>query len=574
MKRALFVLALTMSTISWAQLSFLDQASTIGVGYSFGINSFHGGGVSFVDFDQDGKDDLTFATESTEKIHFFRNDGVVFTKISLPGIDQSTESKQLLWVDYDNDGDLDFFVTSTNGPNKLYQNDGSLSFTDVTSSSGLFTEDLNTFGACFGDIDKDGDLDLFITNRGITVEQRNYLYRNDNGTFVDITVAAGINISPEQSFCAAFFDYDNDGDQDIYVANDKFTNQNRFYKNNNDGTFDDVSTASGTDISIDAMSTTIGDYNNDGWFDMYITNTPNGNVLFKNNGDGTFTDVATSSGTIFSSTAWGAVFLDADLDSSLDLYVSGSMDGSNMSFLSSAFYHNNGSNVFSIPTGIGFDSEGNSSYSNAIGDFNNDGAPDIAVMNENANYYVWENQSVHNNNWIKIKLEGITGNKDGVGNRIEITANGKTQYRYTLCGEGYLGQNSMSEFVGVGTATIIDEIKIIWNHSGQTETITNIPVNQGITIQEGNGVLRTSEEHKVDFNVYPNPSSTGVFNIRMNESAIIKQLRVYDVSGRLLLSEDKVTEMNTIDLNRLRSGVYFAKITVGTASSTIKLIRN
>ena len=574
MKRASFLFALIISNVSIAQISFADQASTLGINYGFGVNSFHGGGVSFVDFNQDGKDDLTFATESTEKIYFFRNDGAAFTKILLPGIDQATETKQVLWVDYDNDGDLDFFATSTNGPNKLYQNDGSLNFTDVTSSSGLFTDDLNTFGACFGDIDKDGDLDLFITNRGITVEQRNYLYRNDNGTFVDITVAAGINTSPEQSFCASFFDYDNDGDQDIYVANDKFTNQNRLYRNNNDGTFDDVSTVSGTDISIDAMSTTIGDYNNDGWFDIYITNTPTGNVLFKNNGDGSFSDVASSSGTIFSSTAWGAVFLDADQDSNLDLYVSGSMDGSNVSFLSSAFYHNNGNDTFSIPTGIGFDSEGNSSYSNAIGDLNNDGAPDIAVMNENANYYVWENQSVNANNWIKIKLEGTTGNKDGIGNRIEITANGKTQYRYTLCGEGYLGQNSMSEFIGVGAATNIDSIKITWNHSGQTETITNVQPNQSITIQEGNGVLHTEEETKIDFSVYPNPSNTGVFTIRTNGITSSKQIRVYDISGRLLIHKEHLNELDTLDLNVLSKGVYFAKIFMGDSSSTIKLIRN
>lgn len=574
MKRVIFVLAYIMSNICVAQISFVDQANTLGINYGFGMHSFHGGGVSFVDFNQDGLDDITFATESTEKVHFFRNDGNGYTKISLPGIDHSSESKQVLWVDYDNDGDLDFFVTSTNGPNKLYQNDGSLNFTDVTSSSGLFTEDLNTFGACFGDIDKDGDLDLFITNRGITAEQRNYLYRNDDGTFVDITVAAGINISPEQSFCASFFDYDNDGDQDIYVANDKYTNQNRFYRNNDDGTFTDVSTPSGTDISIEAMSTTISDYNNDGWFDMYITNSPSGNVLFKNNGDGTFTDVATSTGTIFNSTAWGSVFLDADNDSNLDLYVSGSMNGSNVNFLSSAFYHNNGNDTFSIPSGIGFDSEGNISYSNAIGDFNNDGAPDIAVMNENANYYLWENQSTNSNNWIKIKLEGVTGNKDGVGNRIEITANGKTQYRYTLCGEGYLGQNSRAEFVGIGTATSIDEVKIIWNHSGQTETITNIPVNQSITIQEGNGVLHTSEVTTTKFSVYPNPNNTGMFNIKMNHTDNVKQVAVYDISGRLLLSKEYLSEMDMLDLSGFSSGIYYAKITDGSKTSMLKLIRN
>lgn len=573
MKRVFLILLLAISYSSVAQLSFLDQANTLGVGYSFGMHSFHGGGVSFVDFDQDGKDDLTFATESTEKIHFFRNDGIGFTKVTLTGIDQSTETKQVLWVDYDNDGDLDFFATSTNGPNKLYQNDGNLNFTDVTSASGLFTDDLNTFGACFGDIDKDGDLDLFITNRGIDPEQRNYLYRNDNGTFVDITVAAGINTSPEQSFCAAFFDYDNDGDLDIYVANDKFTNQNRFYENNDDGTFSDVSTASGTDISIDAMSTTIADYNNDGWFDMYITNTPNGNVLFKNNGNGTFSDVAASSGTIFNSTAWGAVFLDADRDGYQDLYVSGSMNGSNMSFLSSAFYHNNGSHVYSIPSGIGFDAEGNVSYSNAIGDFNGDGSPDIAVMNEAANYYLWENKSVNSNNYIKIKLKGTTGNKDGIGNRIEVITNGQSQYRFTLCGEGYLGQNSMYETIGVGTATNIDTIKITWNHSGQTETIANVQPNQAITIEEGSGILSTSNENVAAFGVFPNPSDNGIFNIVSQNSTEITKAEVFDLSGRLVFTQ-KTFSQSFIDLGPLNLGVYMLRITAETGASTIKIVRN
>jgi len=141
-----------------------------------------------------------------------------------------------------------------------------------------------------------------------------------------------------------FFDYNKDGFQDIYLANDKTDNINRLYKNLGNGTFEDVSVASGSGIAVNAMTTTLGDYNNDGWFDIYITNTQssqagNGNVLLKNNGDGTFTNVAEETGTTFNSLAWGAVFLDADNDTLLDLYVSGGFDGSIGSFLSAAFYH-------------------------------------------------------------------------------------------------------------------------------------------------------------------------------------------------------------------------------------------
>ena len=225
-------------------------------------------------------------------------------------------------------------------------------------------------------IDNDGDLDLFISNRDDTnYTEINQLYRNDDGTFVDITATAGISNVPSLSFCSAFFDYDNDGDQDIYVANDK-SDMNILYQNNGSGSFVDVSIVSGAGIIIDAMSTTIGDYNGDGWFDIYVTNTTAGNQLLKNNGNGTFTNVALESGTEFLSVAWGSVFLDADNDADLDLYVSSVID-ENSILLPSAFYENQGDETYQIPSGIGFANDTRESYSNAIGDFNNDGLPDL-----------------------------------------------------------------------------------------------------------------------------------------------------------------------------------------------------
>ena len=234
--------------------------------------------------------------------------GGSFERVDL-GINDTFETKQVLWVDYDNDGDKDFFASSITGLNRLYANNGDMTFTDVSGPSSLFTKNLYSYGASFGDIDNDGDLDVFISNRDvITKDQRNYLYLNNGGTFTDITQNAGLLMENELSFCAAFFDYDNDGYQDIYVSNDKYTKANRLYRNKGDLTFEDVSETSGAGISIDAMSTTIGDYNDDGWFDIYVTNTTGGNYHLRNNGDGTFTDVAMQLGTKFNSIAWGRPF--------------------------------------------------------------------------------------------------------------------------------------------------------------------------------------------------------------------------------------------------------------------------
>ena len=570
-KTLLFALTFVfIGNTAYSQLSFQESAFNTEAQYGYG-NSVFGGGVSFVDFDGDGWDDLTYSTDQTQEIVFLRNDGDgTFTKVNLLGIDGNRQAKSVMWVDYDNDGDKDFFTTSVFGINKFYENTGNLIFTDITSTCGIFTDDLLTYGASFGDIDNDGDLDLFISNRQTDAANRNFLYRNDNGTFVDITNGAGIVMVGELSFCSSFFDYNNDGYQDIYVANDK-VNMNRLYKNDGDGTFTDVSVSSGAGIIIDAMSTTIGDYNNDGFFDVYVTNTQAGNYLLKNNGDGTFTNTAPATGTDFLSIAWGAVFLDADNDTHLDLYVSGLFDGSDPNLLPSAFYHNDGTGNFTIPSNIGFAGDVGMSYGNAIGDFNNDGKLDITVMNDSDDYYLWENQSTNSNNWIKIKLEGVTSNKDGVGNRIEVSAGGKVQYRYTVSGEGYLGQNATHEHVGVGTATNIDYIKITWNTTGQVETITNIQPNQTITVQEGNGVLSTETTELNSFNIFPNPSNDGLYHFDI-QNGETHYAEVYDLSGRLVIAKKEVNSNLPIDLNGLSQGVYLAKVTANKKSKTIKLI--
>ena len=586
MTTRVFILFLIFSNLSNAQLAFEDVATQVGVNYSYG-DSEYGGGVSFADFNNDGWDDITYATEDGAQIYFFENNNGVFNLVTLNGISNTYKTKQVIWIDYDNDGDKDLFVTAIEGINEFYRNDGGMNFTNISSTIGFFQTDLFTYGTSFGDIDNDGDLDAFISNRTSTEQnQRNYLYRNDEGTFVDITQSSGIPIEDEEgnensqlSFCTMFFDYNKDGFQDIYLANDKTDNINRLYKNLGNGTFEDVSVASGSGIAVNAMTTTLGDYNNDGWFDIYITNTQssqagNGNVLLKNNGDGTFTDVAEETGTTFNSFAWGAVFLDADNDTLLDLYVSGGFDGSIGSFLSAAFYHQQNDGIFVIPQNIGFENDTRKSFSNAIGDINNDGKPDIIVCNDTENNFLWENKTTNTNNWLKVKLEGVTTNRDGIGNTIEIFINGRSQYRYTLAGEGYISQNSYHEFFGLGEATELDYVKVTWTGTNTEDIIYDVNANQSITIKEGIGVL-TSNDIQTNslFSLYPNPSYDGVFKLSVNNNKS-NTLKVYDLAGRLILKIKNLKDKDQFSLNHCKKGIYLAKVSSDHKSSTIKLVLN
>jgi len=586
MTTRVFILFLIFSNLSNAQLAFEDVATQVGVNYSYG-DSEYGGGVSFADFNNDGWDDITYATEDGAQIYFFENNNGVFNLVTLNGISNTYKTKQVIWIDYDNDGDKDLFVTAIEGVNEFYRNDGGMNFTNISSTIGFFQTDLFTYGTSFGDIDNDGDLDAFISNRTSTEQnQRNYLYRNDEGTFVDITQSSGIPIEDEEgnensqlSFCTMFFDYNKDGFQDIYLANDKTDNINRLYKNLGNGTFEDVSVASGSGIAVNAMTTTLGDYNNDGWFDIYITNTQssqagNGNVLLKNNGDGTFTNVAEETGTTFNSLAWGAVFLDADNDTLLDLYVSGGFDGSIGSFLSAAFYHQQNDGIFVIPQNIGFENDTRKSFSNAIGDINNDGKPDIIVCNDTENNFLWENKTTNTNNWLKVKLEGVTTNRDGIGNTIEIFINGRSQYRYTLAGEGYISQNSYHEFFGLGEATEVDYVKVTWTGTNTEDIIYDVNANQSITIKEGIGVL-TSNDIQTNslFSLYPNPSYDGVFKLSVNNNKS-NTLKVYDLAGRLILKIKNLKDKDQFSLNHCKKGIYLAKVSSDHKSSTIKLVLN
>ena len=555
-----------------AQLQFNEESILIGLDNScYGIGTL-GGGISFFDFDKDGWDDITVSSEEGEPVKFYNNINGYFSQIDFGIEDELFETKTVQWIDFDNDNDYDLFITSNSDSNLLYENLGNMVFNDITISSGLILNNNSNFGSSWGDYDKDGYLDVFICSRGdFSNDTQNYLYHNNgDGTFTIVNDLVGIDNNHHLSFCSAFFDYNNDGWQDLYIANDKLDTQNLLYKNNGDGTFTEVGEETGTNLSMDAMSTTIGDYNNDGWLDIYVTNTLAGNVFLKNNGDGTFSNVAENNGTLFESAAWGAVFLDAENDTDLDLYVSGALDGTT-SFLPSAFYENDGFGSYTIPSSAGFENDTAQSFSNAIGDINNDGYPDIAVLNyEPHNIFLWKNITNQNNNWLKVKLEGIDSNRQGIGSWIEISTNGNKQYNYTLCGEGFLGQNSAYEFFGLGSASSVDYIKVTWL-SGQVDVIENPSLNSHITIIEG-GELGINENQDNNLLVYPNPGKK--FHIKINNFNEKMTLYVTDITGKILFSTSQQSSEISIDLSDFNSGVYFLKIFNQSQILTKKLIIN
>lgn len=526
-----------------AQVQFIDKTTHYNIAHTYG-NGTAGGGISLVDFTGDGLDDLTLASSDGNSIYFYKNIGNGVQKLDLLP-DFIEEVKHILWVDYDNDGDKDLFVSLADNYNRLFRNEGGLSLIDVTLAVGLPQNVYTSFGACWGDYDRDGWLDLYFGLRRIEADEQpniSKLYKNNGGTFVDVTLSTATEDGGKTPFCSSFIDFNNDKWPDIYTAHDR-KRGNTFLLNNGDGTFTDSSAATDSDLMMDGMSVSTSDYNQDGYQDIYVSNSEVGNAFFVNQGGTTFKNLAGEKGIGFFSVAWGTNFLDGDNDGDDDLYVSGMLPGKDA--LNSQYF----ANQFPQDTfiyGAKIESDTVSSFNNAIGDINNDGYPDIGVINVGPYpSFVFENIGGENH-FIKIKLQGVLSNKDGIGSTLLLYSGGNRQLKYTQCGIGFMGQNSDTQIFGLGQQTSIDSLIVIWP-TGHKDIFRSLDIDKKHILTEGistGGTINVDADVKLyvstneitvnDKNnqilVYPNPSYRSLIKVKNTMGNPIKAIDLLDYS--------------------------------------------
>ena len=564
----ILIFTLSVTFLHAQQHPYIDVAKSVGIDHTYIINN-SGGGVSFVDFDMDGLDDITLATGIDEQIHFYKNIGNGFELVDL-GIQNTEQAKTVLWADIDNDGDKDFYVTAFAGTNHLYENKGDLNFEEITVSAGLPIDSLKSFGAIWGDYNRDGYLDLYYTERpnaNSGTVQRNRLFKNlGKNEFEEVSNEVNAADNGRLPFCAAFFDYNDDKWPDIYIANDR-KKRNTLLKNNK-GIFEDISDECNAGIEMDAMNVGIADVDNNGLSDIYVTNTASGSALLKCTIDEStnsinYSNEAGDRGIGYYGIGWGANFLDVNNDGWQDLYVCGMLSGSDV--ISNELFINDQTGYFD-QSNTGFLGDTVTSFVNAIGDFNNDGYPDIMVNNSNFfDSQLWTSEKGVNN-WIKINLQGVKSNRDGIGSKIDVYSGGLKQMKFTHCGIAFMGQNSNTQIFGIGSATTIDSVKITWP-TGHIDLLEDLTINESVKIIEGestSGMIDVDEdimlatstvEHKSNFDlkIWPNPANN---LISIESSSSINSIDIFNVSGDLKFT----TKLKEIDISQLISGIYLTRI--------------
>jgi len=466
------------------------------------------------------------------------------------------------WGDYDNDGDEDIVAVGTFQPHALFRNNGDGTFTNVAEGAGI-ADPRGGWGSLFADYDNDGYLDLYITRGGWSGAAENTLYHNNgDGTFTDVTHAAGV-ADPQSSFCAAWADYDNDGYLDLYIADGVIGDgaANVLYHNNGDGTFTNTAESAGVANTGNSLGTAWGDYDKDGYIDLHVINFGQSNVLYRNNGDGTFTDVTPTTGmTLPVTDAFVTFFLDVDNDADLDIFISNS--GAFQAFIAGqitgtaphdgdrqVLYRNNGDGTFTdvtresglyhafgamganfgdidsdgyldiyLATGAPqmgrlerdalFRNNGDGTFTDAtfalglgnigkghgvtFGDVDTDGDVDIYVPVGGA--FIgdqWHNLFYQNtgagNNYLTLKLVGVKSNRDGIGAKVTLHLGDSVIYREVSGGCGFGSTNSLSLEIGLKAHTKVDTLEIVWP-SGQVDTHRNLSVNQRLVVTEGAGL--------------------------------------------------------------------------------------
>ena len=455
--------------------------------------SVFGHALSVCDFDGDGLDDISFGT-TDQSPHFYRNTGAGFELVSFGLASPANTIKALLWADLDNDGDQDLFLSYEYNSVRLYENLGEMVLVDITASSGLAMESgLRNAGASLGDYNNDGFLDLYLCKYHSSfqftgAQYENKLYRsNGDLTFTEVTDEANASVGVNPSFIASWFDYNEDGWQDIFVANDRMFFPNFLLRNNGDGTFTDVSEEAGVANFMDSMGIGFGDFNNDLLLDFFVPNTVgNKNHLYKHQPNHNFENIAESAGVESNDLCWSGLWFDYDNNGWLDLHVATEQHTVGQ-IPYNLFYVNNTDETFTESAAqAGLSNDNRTTYATAQGDWNMDGYPDFISHNRFPNpSYLWENNG-GSNHYLAVTLQGVISNHDAVGTSLYCYADGNAQMRYTACGEAYLAQNSRRQLFGLGELNTVDSLVIQWL-SGQVDRYYNLQADSTYHFIEGGG---------------------------------------------------------------------------------------
>lgn len=481
-----------LGTSARAQSVFVDKAAQAGV-----LNNSWGRAASTADFDNDGLLDLVTANVGMDNGIFRQRPNGTFEQADvLWGVPQDTYGHwSALAADLDDDGDQDLYFVSggfkATHPNQLLRNDidWAGTFTDITGGAGDIGKPGKGFGTTALDYDRDGLLDVFVSNGNTTTCD---LFHNDGSLiFSDVGAAAGIDLFGTYRHCGAG-DVDNDGWPDIGVGH--YKGLNRLYHNQKDGTFVDIAAAAG--VAGDPEAKTFGfvfeDFDNDGWMDCYLpawnlVPGPPGVVMF-NNGDMTF------GGTLVVGqyTEMGHTVFDLDHDGFSEIYIgTGAPSVAQMDALFSVADNGVGGMELvdvSVPSGIQVVETRN--HGMACGDYDQDGDIDVYVNNGGPSgiekleeNFLLENQGTPNH-YTAVMLEGMLSNSDGIGSRLRATAaSGRQIHRFAEMGKGFGNTNTLVRYLGVGSETQVDELFIQWP-SGIQQTIANPPIDDILDVVE------------------------------------------------------------------------------------------
>ena len=502
------------------------------------------GGVILLDYDRDGWPDIYFTNAPTVEmavkgikslgvLYHNNHDGTFTDVTSKSGLSTRCFAMGGAIGDYNNDGWPDLYVTCLGG-NILYRNNGDGTFTDVTAKAGVADGRWST-GAAFGDYDGDGFVDLMVVNyvdfhlndlpgfgsasfckyRGIDVQcgprglrgaGDSLFHNNGDGTFTEVSKAAGVNDSSGYYGLGVIWaDFNNTGRPDIYVAND--STPKYLYKNEGNGKFKDIGLESGTAVSDDgseqaSMGIAIGDYNHTGRPSLYVTNFSDENdLLYRNEGGWDFKEVSYAAGVALPSlpwVKWGTAFADMDNDGWLDLiavtgHVYPQVDSlpSGGGYREPKMFHlNQKDGTFCDASDLAGKAlmERHVSRGLAVGDLFNDGNMDVVVGDIDGGPMILRNRGISGRHWVSFELTGTKSNRLALNARITIVAGGMTQTDEVHSGGSYLSQNDLRIHFGLANATKIDKVEIHWP-SGYNEALTNLAVDQHYSVIEGNGIV-------------------------------------------------------------------------------------